>query len=225
MDTVVCDGLQPQGEVGHFTYDVAADRWCWSDGFYAIYGYAPQEVPATLGVLLAHKHPDDRDRVAATVRRARTVGGPFSFYHRVIDRSQRVRSVLSVGHGLTDGQGRVDRIEGFIVDLTAERRTETEAEVQLALARVAENRAVIDQAKGMVMLATGCEGDIAFDQLRRCSHHANLKLHEVARRLVRRVEAGGQGADLVMTVLTEVVESSRRPGTDSGGRPGVNALG
>ena len=205
----VSDGRRSDA-VGHFAYDVPSDRWTWSDGFYAILGYEPHEVPATLGVLLAHKHPEDREEAAAVVRQTRAAGGPFSFYHRIVDRHQRVRTVLSVGHGLSDEDGTVQRVEGFMVDLTVARRTETEAEVQQALARIAENRALIDQAKGMVMLATGCDGDVAFQHLRTCSHHANLKLHEVARRLVQTVEAGGRGTDLVMDVLADLVEASRQ---------------
>jgi len=37
------------------------------------------------------------------------------------------------------------------------RREETQAEVESALARIAEHREVIDQAKGIVMLAAGCD--------------------------------------------------------------------
>lgn len=210
MYTVVLDGRQPDGEVGHFGYDVLADQWSWSEGFYAIHGYEPGEVPATTAVLLRHKHPEDRDHAAAVIRRTLAEGGAFSNYHRILDSRERVRSVLSVGHGITGADGRVERIEGFIVDLTAARRTETEAEVQTALARIAEHRALIDQAKGMVMVATGCEGDAAFDRLRECSQHANLKLHEVARRLVGSVERGGRGTDLVHEVLADLVASSRR---------------
>jgi hypothetical protein len=209
MYSVVLDGGEPEGEVGHFQHDVATDTWSWSEGFYSIHGYVPGEVPATTAVLLSHKHPDDRERGAAIIQRVMSEGGPFSHYHRIVDLHERVRSVLSVGHGLPGEDGTVQRVEGFMVDLTAARRNETEAEVQAHLARITEHRAVIDQAKGMVMLDTGCEGDAAFDQLRQCSHHANLKLHEVARRLVQAVEAGGHGTESVMAVLVGIVEASR----------------
>ncbi len=47
-----------------------------------------------------------------------------------------------------------------------------------------ESRAPIEQAKGIVMAATQCDADEAFDVLRRQSQHQNRRLSEVARDLV-----------------------------------------
>ena len=46
------------------------------------------------------------------------------------------------------------------------------------------SRAVIDQAKGMVMIARGCGPDEAFDALRRMSNRSNRKLRDVAAEMV-----------------------------------------
>ena len=43
---------------------------------------------------------------------------------------------------------------------------------------------MIDQAKGMLMVATGSDAKEAFALLRRYSSHKNLKLNDVAQRLV-----------------------------------------
>jgi len=59
--------------------------------------------------------------------------------------------------------------------------------VELALLRIAEHRAVIGQAKGMLMLITGCDADGAFALLRRYSQQRNVKLNEIAHRLVESV--------------------------------------
>jgi hypothetical protein len=201
MGTVSFDGSQPSRPVGHYTYTVADGEWSWSDGVYALHGYAPREVPATTDVLLRHKHPDDRDRAFEVLETAIDDGKPFSCYHRIIDRHEQVRSVLSVGRGLKDDEGKVEIVDGYFVDLTDVRRSETQAEVEVALARIAEHRAVIDQAKGMVMLATGCDGETAFAILRRCSQHANIKLNVVAHRLVDAVGRDLGGNDHVMAFL------------------------
>jgi hypothetical protein len=202
--TLSFDGSQPRGSVGYYSYDVGDDHWSWSDGLYEIHGYAPREVPATTEVLLQHKHPDDRTRAFEVLEQAVQDGRPFSCYHRVIDFQERVRYVLSVGHGVWGAGGRVDRVEGFFVDLTAIRRDETEAEVSVALQRVAEHRETIDLAKGMVMLATGCDAGDAFQVLRRHSQRANVKLHEVAHRLVEEVRTGPGGGDRVLKLLEAV---------------------
>jgi hypothetical protein len=178
------DGSRTGPPVGHYTYLIAADRWTWSDGVYALHGYAPGEVPATTEVLMRHKHPDDRARVHDVLETVIRDGFPFSCYHRVIDRDDRVRSVLAAGRGVLSDTGRVESVEGFYVDLTDVRRTETQADVELALMRIAEHRAVIEQAKGVLMFATGCDADAAFDLLRRRSMTMNLKVHEIAHRVV-----------------------------------------
>jgi hypothetical protein len=189
MAALAFDGSQPHRPVGYYTYTVADGTWTWSDGVYLLHGFAPHEVPATTDVLLRHKHPDDRTRTFEVMENAIADGKPFSCYHRIIDRHERIRSVLSVGRGVKDAQGQVERLEGYLVDLTEVRRSETQAEVETALARIAEHREVIDQAKGMLMLVEGCDADTAFALLRRASQKANIKVQAIAHRIV---DAAGQ---------------------------------
>jgi len=181
------DGSRLGPPLGYFTYTVADDHWEWSEGLYALHGFAPYEVPATTGVMLSHKHPDDRARTYEVLETAARTGEPFSCYHRIIDRHERVRSVLSVGRGLKDRDGNVTEVTGFFADLTELRRDETQADVETALSRIAEHRAVIEQAKGVLMLAAGCDADEAFGILRRYSTIANIKLRDLAHLLVEGV--------------------------------------
>jgi GAF domain-containing protein len=50
--------------------------------------------------------------------------------------------------------------------------------------RALESRAVIDQAKGVLMARQGCRADLAFDLLVRESQRSNRKLRDVAQELV-----------------------------------------
>ncbi|GAA2914499.1 GAF and ANTAR domain-containing protein [Streptosporangium fragile] len=54
------------------------------------------------------------------------------------------------------------------------------AQMQEALA----GRAVIDQAKGIIMKSSGCSAEAAFDELRRVSQHHQVKVADLARLLV-----------------------------------------
>ncbi|MEV4096340.1 ANTAR domain-containing response regulator [Streptosporangium saharense] len=54
------------------------------------------------------------------------------------------------------------------------------AQMQEALA----GRAVIDQAKGIIMKSSGCSAEAAFDELRRISQHHQVKVADLARLLV-----------------------------------------
>lgn len=219
MEPIKFDGSQPQRPVGHYTYLVADQKWLWSEGVYILHGFAPHEVPATTETLLHHKHPDDRTRASEVLETALQDGAPYSCYHRIIDRQERVRSVLSVGAGVKDAEGKVESINGFFVDLTEVRRTEAQADVEIALARIAEHRATIDQAKGIVMLATGCDADAAFQVLSRSSQRANLKLHVIAHRLVEavrlEVRADEQTHPAVLALLREPSGAVVSGGQDS----------
>lgn len=210
------DGSELGPPVGYFTYSVSDDHWSWSPGIYELHGYAPDDVMPSTELLLQHKHPDDRTRAYEVLENAVRDGRPFSCYHRIIDRHDSVRSVLSVGRGHQDPFGVVETISGFFVDLTQVRREETQIEVEEALLRIAEHRAVIEQAKGLVMGAIACDADAAFAVLRRYSSTSNLKVHEIAHRLTDAVTRGG--ADTVMAVLEDLVpppSASRRPCLDA----------
>lgn len=53
------------------------------------------------------------------------------------------------------------------------------------------SRATIEQAKGIVMAAVGCDPDTAFAHLTQQSQHENRKLREIADELVRRQNRSG----------------------------------
>jgi GAF domain-containing protein len=58
------------------------------------------------------------------------------------------------------------------------------------MAAALKSRAVIDQAKGMIMRARGCNADEAFDVLRRVSQSRNTRLAEIAARVVEAAQSG-----------------------------------
>jgi hypothetical protein len=195
------DGSQPPRPVGIYSYIVAEDRWIWSDAVYTLHGYEPREIPATTRALLQHKHPDDRARAAEVLESAMRDGEPYSCYHRIVDRSQRIHTVLSVGRGIKGPGDVVERVEGFFVDLTDIRRDETQAEVSVALTRIAEHREAIDLAKGMIMLACRCDAERAFEVLRQWSQDRNVKVHDIARSMVDGVGSEITSSDDVLAFL------------------------
>lgn len=215
MGTPAFDGSEIGPPLGYYTYLIDDDHWSWSDGVYELHGYAPQAVPATTELMLKHKHPDDMARAFEVLENVVRDGQPFSCYHRIIDAKEQVRSVLSVGRGVRGDNGSVEQVVGFFVDLTEVRRAETQAATDLALARIAETRSVIDQAKGMLMLALGCDADEAFGVLRRQSQNANVKVNYLARRLVEafgvELHPVGQAyKGTVMTFLKKLERDARR---------------
>ena len=62
-------------QTGAFRYDVTNDRWWWSDEVYRMHGFEPGEVVPTTAMILAHKHPDDRERYAGALTSTSLLGG------------------------------------------------------------------------------------------------------------------------------------------------------
>ncbi|KQY29098.1 MULTISPECIES: PAS and ANTAR domain-containing protein [Nocardia] len=175
-------GVGDSLSVGRFRFRSAARQWEWSDEVARMHGYPPGTVPTT-EMLVSHKHPDDRDRVAAMITTVED-GDVFSSHHRIIDTQERVRDVLVVSAPLTDVDGTVIGIEGYYIDLSdtaAEYRREA---LDSALPELLEARVVIEQAKGALMLAYGVNAEQAFRVLRWRSQETNVKLRAIAEHVV-----------------------------------------
>jgi PAS domain S-box-containing protein len=169
--------------VGAFRFYFHDERWEWSEQVQRMHGYQPGTVTPTTELVLSHKHPEDRDQIAQTIDTIRRTGQPLSSRHRIIDTSGQVRSVIVVGDELRDEQGRVAGTQGFYIDATPDEREQQDL-MSAQLAVIAENRAVIEQAKGVLMAAYGITADRAFEVLAWRSQVTNLKLRELALRFM-----------------------------------------
>ena len=78
-------------------------------------------------------------------------------------------------------------LAGLLIDLTELRLSAIRAATEHAVAEALRHRAVIEQAKGIVMVVYRVDADTAFHLLRRHSQNTNTKLHELAARLVAQV--------------------------------------
>lgn len=170
---------------GAYRLELATQRWWWSDEIYTIHGFAPHEVVPTTELLLAHKHPDDRDHVAATLDEAGRTGAPFSSVHRIVDARGRSRVVAVVGEGQgMSGGGPPTELCGYFVDVTDVVDDRAQAAASAAIAAAAQSRAVIDQAVGVVAFALSLDTGAAFRVLRSASNDANVPIRVLARAIV-----------------------------------------
>lgn len=173
MDLVL--GLGEPQRVGRFRFFLDGQRWEWSDTVARMHGYDAGQVEPTTELLLQHKHPDDRERVAAVLRRVMN-GKPFSSRHRIVDAAGRTRRVVVVGDRMHDDHGALIGTSGFYVDVTES----LNSEISDVLSAVADARAQIEQAKGVLMVAYGITAKHAFDILVWRSQETNLKLRDFA---------------------------------------------
>lgn len=181
--------------VGGFRFFVNEQRWVWSDEVARMHGYAPGKVEPTTELLLSHKHPDDRARVAEILERVRS-GGLFSGRHRIIDTSGKTHWMVVVGDHMVDGSGVVIGTQGYYVDVTDGMQADLTSEVK----QVVKSRAVIEQAKGVLMAAYGIDADRAFDILTWRSQVTHVKVKAVAAQFLAAVVRDGLSPETVSAI-------------------------
>ena len=178
-------GGAPQS-VGWFRFSFTEVSWEWSEQVQRMHGYEPGTLAKpTLEQVLSHKHPDDRERVAAGIDEMINTRQGFSTRHRIIDTHGAVHQVLVAGDSFRDKDGEVVGIYGFYIDITAEFEDEHEDVITAKVTEIAERRAAIEQAKGMLMLVYRIDDAAAFDLLKWLSQENNVKLQLLARQIAK----------------------------------------
>ncbi|WP_436698151.1 PAS and ANTAR domain-containing protein [Nocardioides sp. BYT-33-1] len=215
--------LDPDGprQTGRFVYDVVDERWEWDEDVFAIHGYEPGEVEPTTELIMRHKHQQDRPLVEQTLRDAIADGAPFNVYYRILVGGE-IRNVVLVGEGRHDGRsgGKVDQLVGYYLDLTPELDAETAAAADAAVAASAASRDTIEQAKGILMLGYGLDADAAFAMLKWWSRNRNVKVREVAERLIQVAREGHvshPGLRRLLDALLDDLTASRAAREDRSG--------
>jgi PAS domain S-box-containing protein len=176
-------GGEPQ-RVGRFAYNYNSDAWTWSSAVARMHGYEPGELRPTTDLVLSHKHPDDLAKVKALLKRS---AAPFSSRHRIRTKSGEERSVVVVGEIVKDERGEVAATRGFYIDITDALHHDIQRRITEELEEIVAHRALIEQAKGMLMAVYDLRPDVAFDVLRWRSQELNIKLHHVAEELVEKL--------------------------------------
>ena len=116
--------IQELADIGLWVWDIEHDRIRWSSGLYAIYGLDRRDFEASYEAYLGQIHPDDREHVDATVRRARATGEDFEVEHRVVRGDGEVRWVHGRGRVTLGPDGEPIRMAGTAQDVTRQRLTE-----------------------------------------------------------------------------------------------------
>ncbi|MFI6043611.1 PAS and ANTAR domain-containing protein [Nocardia sp. NPDC051321] len=170
--------------VGAFRFWFADERWEWSDEVARMHGYVPESVRPTTKLLLSHKHPADRAMVADTLARSVENGAPFSSRHRIIDTQGREHHVIVVGDRMVDDTGRVVGTRGYYIDVTDALAVHRREILDATVPDVFASRAVIEQAKGVLMRMYRVDAEQAFRILRWRSQETNVKLRLLAQQII-----------------------------------------
>lgn len=185
------DGAAPYLNVGSIRFWFVGQRWEWSDEVARMHGYEPGTVEPTTKLLLSHKHPDDRAHVQELLDHALQSEESFSSRHRFIDTAGNVHDAIVVADRMYDESGAVVGSAGYYIDLTDTFQSARQEMLDAALPDLFENRAAIEQAKGVLMYVYRVNAEQAFRVLQWRSQETNVKLRALARQLPSEVPGLG----------------------------------
>lgn len=173
----------PTGTVEHYFAD---DSYLWSDQLYRIHGYERGDVVPTLALGMSHFHPADRNAVQAFWDKVATVGGPSSVYASLLDSHGRTHKLMISADLILDDEKEPVGVWALVVDLTRSIHADTHRLANEAVAASALSRAVIEQAKGIVMGRAGLDATEAFELISSYSQRVNRKAVVVAQEIIDR---------------------------------------
>ncbi|GKT10976.1 sigma 54-interacting transcriptional regulator [Desulforhabdus sp. TSK] len=143
--------------LGSWEWDIPGDIHHWSDGFYRIFGFSPQELSASYERFLASVHPEDRQAVhQANTECLSNPGRAYSLEYRVVCPDGTERIVHAQAEVLFDQNGKAVRMIGTIQDITDRKRAEE------ALARSESKYRELVQNANSAILRWNRDGSITF---------------------------------------------------------------
>jgi PAS domain S-box-containing protein len=111
-------------KAGAWEWDLRTYENVWSEELYKVYGLEPGSCKPSYEAWRQIVHPGDRPRAEQTVREAASRGTDLNVEFRVVDRDGTERWLMSRGRPLRDGNGKIVRYIGIVLDITERRRAE-----------------------------------------------------------------------------------------------------
>ncbi len=140
--------------LGSYDYKIEPpEEVYWSDETYRILGLDPAHPAPTREEYLQHiVHAADQQRVRALLEETLNSAAPFSCEYRVVKPDGTVSEVVSVAEPVLDADGKVLRLVGTVMDISARKHAER---------RLIEQAAMLNQAQEAIMVRD-LDGGIRF---------------------------------------------------------------
>jgi PAS domain S-box-containing protein len=202
-------GLSPEelllaleaAHAGTFRVDLETRELRWSRSLSALYGLPPDEAPENFDAFVALVHPDDRERLAAAVRRAIDEGVSYAVDIRALWPDGSVHWLQGAGRRVDGPDGRPQALVGVARDIDRERAARAEGD---------EIRALVD-----AVYSTAPVG-LAFVDNEMRYVRINEAMARISRQSVQE-HLGRPIRDVLPAPLGAIVEARVREARDSAG--------
>jgi PAS domain S-box-containing protein len=111
-------------------FDIAYDSQWWSERFYEMIGYTPQELPAGLNSFQSILHPEDRAATDKRVQEHFKLRKPFVTEYRLRTKDHGYHWFLASARAWYDAGGKPKRMVGSVIDI--HERIEAEQRLRLS---------------------------------------------------------------------------------------------
>jgi PAS domain S-box-containing protein len=120
------------GKVGLWDWDVAADRIVWTDSIYTMHGMRREEFSQTFADWIGRVHPDDREHVETSIRKALHEDKPYEIELRGVRPDGTSTWIFTSASVVRDAVGRPVRMVGASVDITERKQAEYQRDLLVA---------------------------------------------------------------------------------------------
>jgi DNA-binding CsgD family transcriptional regulator len=114
------DHAERMGLAGSWEWTPSTGELHWSDNYFRLLGLEPGSITPAPGFVLAHAHPQDRERIEAAL--AEMVGGGdfATLDYRIVRDDDVVRHIRATVVFVDEAEGRPKRFVGSVQDVTAQ---------------------------------------------------------------------------------------------------------
>lgn len=128
------------GKMGAWEWDIGENRVTWSPTLEDIHGIPRGSFAGTFEAHRDDMHPEDRERVFATLQATLRTGDPYFVLYRILRPDGQVRWLEARANLLNDAEGRPMRLIGVCTDVSERKRAQDAlAESERRLARLYES--------------------------------------------------------------------------------------
>jgi hypothetical protein len=139
---------------GWFGWNIARGTAVWSDSVHRLHGYEPGQVIPSSALTFHHKHPDDLYGCIDALHAAMVEDRLVVHEHRLLDAHGQARSAVMVCRPVSDGQGRMRNLRGFLLptDVALPRPGGAVGEAPAPLTRLLEDVFEVSEPAARVLL-------------------------------------------------------------------------
>jgi PAS domain S-box-containing protein len=177
-----------------------------SNGCFGLTGYQADELLHNRRVVYSELiHPADQEGVRERVRLATAGGQPFQLTYRLITATGEEKWVWEQGVGITAGNGDIVALEGFVTDITEEKRSEE------ALARYRDRLEDLVMERTLTLKQEIVERQRAEEQIRK-SYQFETTISAVLKTALEPLSLDEQLARILDLILAVPLLSLRKKG-------------